>query len=40
MGYRIEVDLDWSRLGDPSTYLGATESLIDRILDEARTIVG
>ena len=32
----IERGIDWDRLAEPSAYLGATNELIDRILDEAR----
>jgi 3-carboxy-cis,cis-muconate cycloisomerase len=32
----IKAVIDWDRLADPSAYLGATNALIDRILDEAR----
>ena len=36
----IEAVIDWDRLADPSSYLGATNDLIDRVLDEARRTVG
>ena len=36
----IEARIDWDRLADPAAYLGATNELIDRILDEARRAVG
>jgi 3-carboxy-cis,cis-muconate cycloisomerase len=35
----LETGIDWSHLGDPSAYLGATPELIDRVLDEARRTV-
>lgn len=32
----IGPGIDWERAGDPAAYLGATNALIDRILNEAR----
>ena len=33
----VAAGLDWDRVADPAAYLGSTNHVIDRILDEART---
>ena len=35
----IAAGVDWESLADPSAYLGVTNELIDRVLDEARRTV-
>ena len=35
----LAAGIDWNRLSDPSAYLGASNELVDRILDEARRTV-
>ena len=35
----LDAGFDWDRLADPSAYLGATNELINRVLDEARLVV-
>jgi 3-carboxy-cis,cis-muconate cycloisomerase len=35
----VEPAIDWDRLSDPARYLGATQEIVDRILDEARRSV-
>ena len=35
----LGTGIDWDHLADPSAYLGATNELIDRIVDEAKRTV-
>lgn len=35
----LEGGIDWDRLAEPSAHLGATNELIDRVLDDARRMV-
>ena len=35
----LDAGIDWDRISDPAAHLGATNELIDRILEEAKRTV-